>query len=165
MLVLENEQSWFCNGRSNALVSMAKRKLPNCRLVLSGVLWRRDVSWQCIGVLNDRFDWVANALGPTFVDLNSWIEDRDFTRDGLHLNGRGKRRLGQLRVYARGSGLDVRGLAGSKKWQILEKGNHRMRNTRETCWSSIEKQKTLHEEDRPVNSNLMSREVEVGSRV
>ena len=31
--------------------------------------------------------------------------------------------------------------------------------------SSIEEQKTLHEDDGPVNSNLISREVEVGSRV
>ena len=31
--------------------------------------------------------------------------------------------------------------------------------------SSIEEQKTLHEVDGPVKSNLMSREVEVGSRV
>jgi len=49
------------------------------------------VSWRRIGALNDRFDWVANALGFTLVDPNSWIEDGDFTRDGLHLNGRGKR--------------------------------------------------------------------------
>ena len=42
---------------------------------------------------NDRYDWVANALGLTFIDPNSWIEDGDVTRDGLHLNGRGKRRL------------------------------------------------------------------------
>jgi len=77
-----------------ALVS--EKKLPNCRLVLSGVLRRRDVSWRRIGALNDRFDWVANALVFTFVDPNSWIEDGDFARDGLHLNGRGKRRLGQL---------------------------------------------------------------------
>jgi hypothetical protein len=27
------------------------------------------------GVLNDRFDWVANALGLTFVDPNNRIED------------------------------------------------------------------------------------------
>ena len=95
-----------------ALVSAAKKKLPNCRLILSGVMQRRDVSWRRIEALNDRLNWVANALGFTFVDPNSWIEDRDFARDGLHLNGRGKRRLGQL--YARVSGLDNGGLAGSK---------------------------------------------------
>jgi hypothetical protein len=77
-------------------VATAKSKLPNCRLVLSGVLRRRDVSWRRIGALNDTFDWVANALEITFVDPNTWIEDRDFARDGLHLNGRRKRRPGQL---------------------------------------------------------------------
>ena len=81
----------FVMGEVYALVSTAKKKLPNCRLVLSGVLRRRDVSWRRIGALNDRFDNVANALGLTFVDSNSWIEDGDFARDGLHLNGRGKR--------------------------------------------------------------------------
>ena len=70
------------------------------------------MSWRHIGALNDRFNWVANALGLTFVDPNSWIEDGDFARDGLHVNGRRKRRLGQL--YATVSGLDVGGSAKSK---------------------------------------------------
>ena len=78
------------------LVATAKRKLPKCRLFVSGVLRRRDVSWRRIGALNDRYYWVANALVLTFVDPNSWIEDGDFARDGLHLNIRGKRRLGEL---------------------------------------------------------------------
>ena len=103
----------FVTREVYALVATAKSKLLNCRLVLSGVLRCRDVSWQHIGSFNGRFDWIANALRLTSIDLNSWIEDRDFVRDGLHLNGRGKRRLGQL--YAIVSGLDVRGLAGSKK--------------------------------------------------
>jgi hypothetical protein len=81
----------FLVGEVYALVATAKSKLPNCRLVLSGVLRRRDVSWRRIGALNDRFDWVANALEITFVDPNSWIEGGDFARDGLHLNGRGNR--------------------------------------------------------------------------
>ena len=47
----------------------------------------------------------------------------------------------------------------------MEKVNHRTRNARETPRSSIEEEKTLHDEDGPVNNNLMSRKVEVGSRV
>jgi hypothetical protein len=35
-------------------------------------------------------------LGVTFVDPNSWIEDWDFGRDGLHINRSGARKLGQL---------------------------------------------------------------------
>jgi hypothetical protein len=88
---------------------MFDEKLLN---VFGYVMAALDASWRRIGALNDRFDWVANALGLTFVDPNSWIEDGDFARDGLHLNGRGKRRLGQL--YARVSGLDVGGSAGCK---------------------------------------------------
>jgi hypothetical protein len=76
------------------LVAMAKSKCLNCRLVLSGVLRHRDVSWWHIGALNNRFDWIANTLGITFMDSNSWIEEKDFGRDGLHLNGRGRSRPG-----------------------------------------------------------------------
>ena len=93
--------------------------------------WRRiGASWRRIGALNDILDWVANALGLTFVDPNSWIEDGDFSRDGLHLNGRGKTRLRQL--YARVSGLDVGGSKGSKKWQIWENEFHKTRDNKET---------------------------------
>jgi len=45
---------YFVMGEVYALVSTAKKKLPNCRLVLSRLLRRRDVSWRRI---NDRFDW------------------------------------------------------------------------------------------------------------
>ena len=102
----------FVMGEVYALVAAAKNKLPNRRLLLSGVLRRRDVSWKRIGTLNDRYDWIANAFGLTFVDPNCWIEDGDFVTDGLHLNGRRNSRLG--RIYARVSGLDVGGSAGSK---------------------------------------------------
>ena len=66
--------------------------------------------------------------------------DCGLVRDGLQLNGRGKRRLGQL--YTRVSGLDVGGSAGSKKlkkfWkiEITERGkpgklwDHRLKNRR-----------------------------------
>ena len=58
----------FVMGEVCTLVATAKRKLPNCRLVLSGVLRRRDVSWRHIGALNDRFDSVTNAWGlPSLI--------------------------------------------------------------------------------------------------
>jgi hypothetical protein len=52
----------FVTGEVYALVATAKRKFPNCKLVLSEVLRRRDVSWRRIGALNDRYDWLSNAL-------------------------------------------------------------------------------------------------------
>jgi hypothetical protein len=103
----------FVTGEVYTLMAKVKIKCPGCRLVLSGVLRRRDVSWRRIGALNDRFDWTANALGTTFVDPNSWMQDGDFAGDGLYLNGRGKKRLGQL--YARVSGLDGGGPSRRKE--------------------------------------------------
>jgi hypothetical protein len=72
----------YIMGGAYALVATVKKKLPNCKIVLSGVLRRRDVPWRRIGRLNDRIAWVANAEGLTFVDPNNWIEDGDFGRDG-----------------------------------------------------------------------------------
>ena len=93
-------------GEVYSLVHKAKTKFPKSKIVLSGVLRRADVSWRRIGALNDRYDWISRTLGVTFVDPNSWLEDWDFARDGLHVNFRGARRLGQL--YCRVSGLGGR---------------------------------------------------------
>jgi hypothetical protein len=78
------------------LINTAKSKFSSSRVILSGVLRRRDVSWRRIGAVNDRLEWVANTLGVAFVDPNSWVDDWGFCGDGLHLNRRGARHLGQL---------------------------------------------------------------------
>ena len=85
------------------LVNMAKSKFSASRVVLIGVLQRGDMSWRCIGAVNDRLEWVVNTLGVTFVYPNSWVDDWDFSRDGLHINQRGARHLGQL--YSRVCGI------------------------------------------------------------
>ncbi|KDR12548.1 hypothetical protein L798_13708 [Zootermopsis nevadensis] len=94
----------YVMGDVYALVQKARTKFPISKLVLSGVLRRRDVSWRRIGALNDRYDWVARTTGVTFVDPNSWIDDRDFSRDRLHINRGGAKRLGKL--YHRVCGFD-----------------------------------------------------------
>jgi len=78
------------------LVNTAKSKFSTFRLVLSGVLRRRDLSWRHIRAVNSRYEWVAQTLGVTFVDPNNWVDDWDFGRDGLHINRSGERYLGQL---------------------------------------------------------------------
>jgi lysophospholipase L1-like esterase len=97
----------YVKGDMYALVNKAKTKFPKYRLVLSGVLRRRDASWQRIGALNGRYDRIAKTLGITYVDLNSWIENCDFSRDGLHINRNGARRLSQL--YSRVCGFGGKG--------------------------------------------------------
>jgi hypothetical protein len=58
--------------------------------------------------LNSRYEWEAQMLGVTFVDPNSWMDDWDFSRDGLHINRRAARHIGQLysRVCGTGSGRE-----------------------------------------------------------
>jgi len=85
------------------LVNTAKNKFSASRVVLSEVLRKEDVSWRRIGTVNDRLEWVAKTLGVTFVDPNSWVDDSEFSRDGLHINRRGARHLGQL--YCRVCGI------------------------------------------------------------
>jgi hypothetical protein len=89
-----------------ALLNKAKTKFPQSRLVLSGVLRGRDVSWRRSGTLNSKYDWIAKTLGITYVDPNSLIENWDFGRDGLHINRSGARRLSQL--YSRVCGFGGR---------------------------------------------------------
>jgi hypothetical protein len=77
--------SWEIYG----LVITAKTKFSTSRVVLNGVLQWRDVSWRHIGAINSRYEWLAQILGVTFVDPNSWVGEWDFGRDGLHINRRG----------------------------------------------------------------------------
>ena len=44
------------------------------------------MSWRRIGALNSRYERTAQMLGVTFVDQNSWVDNWDFGRDGLHIN-------------------------------------------------------------------------------
>jgi hypothetical protein len=84
------------------LVNMAKTKFSTSKVVLSGVCAeaRHVLAVHC------RYKWVAQMLGVTSVDPNSWVDNWDFGRDGLHINRRGTRHLGQLysRVHGIGSG-------------------------------------------------------------
>jgi hypothetical protein len=117
-----NCKSWLCVGWCVCLVNKAKTKFPQSRLNLSSVLRRRDVSWRRIGALHGRYDWIDKALGSTCVDPNSWIEDWDFGRDGLHINRSGARKLSQL--YSRVCGFGGGG-ENSKEWLLLRTNSER----------------------------------------
>ncbi len=45
------------------LVTAARKKFPTAKLILSGLLRRRDTRWTRIGLINDGMDWVARSLG------------------------------------------------------------------------------------------------------
>ena len=61
------------------LVNTVKIKFSTSRVVLSGVLWRRDVSWRRTEAVNSRREWVAQTLGVTSVDPNSWVDEWDLS--------------------------------------------------------------------------------------
>jgi len=65
----------YVMGDDYDLVNTAKTTFSKSRVVLSGVLRRRDVSWRRIGAVNSRYEWRANALGVNFVDPLSWVDD------------------------------------------------------------------------------------------
>ena len=99
-------------GEMYDLVRRTKEKYRNAAIVISGVIRRRDVNFKKVYGLNNEIDWVCQALNCTFVDPNSWIEDRDIGRDGLHLNRRGARKLGELHQWVIDScrrGKELRG--------------------------------------------------------
>ena len=91
-------------GEVYDLVNAAKAKFPGSRLVLSGVLRSKGVTWRCVRAANDRLEWVARSLVATFVHPNSWIRDLDFGRYRLHLYRNGARELGDL--YSRVCGTE-----------------------------------------------------------
>ena len=72
----------------------------------------------------------TSCLFLTFVDSNSWLEDRDFARDGLRINRRRVRRLSQL--YSRIGGLSSSGK--KREWQLMRNASNKgsSERTRET---------------------------------
>jgi hypothetical protein len=76
----------YVTGEVYSLVNKTKVKFPQSRIVLSGLLWRSDVAWRHIRVLNNRYDWIVRALGVIFVYPKSWLKDWDFARDKSHIN-------------------------------------------------------------------------------
>ena len=43
------------------------------------------MSWQRIGDVNSKRERVAQTVGVTFIDPNSWVDNWNFGRDGLHV--------------------------------------------------------------------------------
>lgn len=74
-----------------------KELYPKAKIIISGIVRRRGVHCTRIGRINEAFDWVADRTGATYVDPNSWINDGDLGRDGVHLNRRGATELGAWR--------------------------------------------------------------------
>ncbi|KAK7792259.1 hypothetical protein R5R35_000066 [Gryllus longicercus] len=86
----------FVMGDMGDLVMKAQEKFPKAKIYISGILRRRGIPWRRVDVVNRMYEWVAQRRNVFFVDPNSWLQDGDFGRDGLHLNRSGSTKLGGL---------------------------------------------------------------------
>jgi hypothetical protein len=114
MCIKTNWKSLLCHGGCLRSCKYGKKQFSTSRLVLSGVLRRRDVSWQRIEAENSRYKMIAQSLVVTFVDPNSWVNDWDFGRDDLHINRRRARHV-YSRVWGSGGGRQKM----RREWQCL----------------------------------------------
>lgn len=71
------------------LCTTAKKKFKGAKIVISGIIRRRDVHYKKIDYINEGIEWVCEKFGMTFVDPNCWIRDNHFSRAGVHLNRQG----------------------------------------------------------------------------
>lgn len=82
-------------GEIYDLCTVAKQKFKNAKIIVSGIIKRRDVSIKRIDNINRGIDWICYKKGLHFINPNSWVGERDLARDGLHLNRRGSFNLGK----------------------------------------------------------------------
>lgn len=78
------------------LVRLAVNAFGKKRVVLSGILLRKDMQWRRIGEAN-HFLWrLSQREGVLFVDGNSWLQGKGLDIDGLHLKVSAAQELGRL---------------------------------------------------------------------
>ena len=83
-------------GDTMDLVDCIRKQVPKTKIVISGILHRRNVSEHFIRRINTALDWLCSVHDCLMVDGNCWIGKFDIARDGIHLNRRGAQKLGNL---------------------------------------------------------------------
>ena len=78
-----------------SLITNLKKNFSG-KVIVSGVLNRRDAYLGEICQINEIFDGVCASENVNFVDPNVWVGYDGLVADGLHLNFRGKSRLSSL---------------------------------------------------------------------
>lgn len=78
------------------VVDAVKITFPNAKIVVSGIIMRRDESFKRISRLNSDIEWMCNRINIGFLDGNSLQLTRYLHNDGIHLLGQGKRLFGSF---------------------------------------------------------------------
>ncbi|PSN29564.1 hypothetical protein C0J52_27917 [Blattella germanica] len=58
----------YITGHMYDLATAAKTTFPKARIVIIGIVRRRNVHWWRIGRINEAFDWVTYSVLVKFVD-------------------------------------------------------------------------------------------------
>ena len=83
-------------GDTMDLVDCIRKQVPKTKIVISGILHRRNASERFIRRINMELDWLCSVRDCLMVDGNCWTGKFDIARDGIHLNRRGAQKFGKL---------------------------------------------------------------------
>lgn len=71
------------------LFTVIRNRFPSSRVIISGILFRRDLDYNSLCCLNDFIHGLCRSSGFIFVDPSSRLTPSVLGRDGLHLNRSG----------------------------------------------------------------------------
>ncbi|KAG8251589.1 hypothetical protein J6590_076019 [Homalodisca vitripennis] len=79
------------------LLSVTRRSFPDTRVVVGGILPRRDINPYALSSLNDQLSLMCSNFGVEFVvSHHRFVGYHHLARDGRHLNRIGSRNLGNF---------------------------------------------------------------------
>lgn len=78
------------------VVTVAREKFGVGRVVVSGILYRRDMRKSVVDGMNDFLGRMCERMNVCFLEANYWLQGEGLGRDGLHLSSAGQRVFGEL---------------------------------------------------------------------
>lgn len=78
------------------LAGAAKNKFKRAKIIVSGLIRRKDTPIAYIDSINQCIDWACERLDLGFFDPNCWLDWNDLGRDGVHLNRKGTKKMSDL---------------------------------------------------------------------
>lgn len=75
-------------------IRVIKNRFKKAKLVVNGIVYRRDINNAYIDNINNSIRWACDNLHTVFLNTNKFLNDKCLGRDGLHLNRLGSSILG-----------------------------------------------------------------------
>lgn len=78
------------------LLGKIREKFPVARVLVSGVLVRRGITYNKAVSVGELYERVCRECDASFIDSRKWVGSEYLARDRVHLNDQGKTMLGEL---------------------------------------------------------------------